>query len=111
MDERRLRAEQLLSLSGTARRLADFVAAARQPIRYEVLRHLVRSPEDIMIGALGETVDARLVKRGPDPHTYVPYDDATGEAIRSGMDEERLARLRAQIDAATQRVFDPRDSA
>lgn len=107
MDERQLRVEQLLHLSGAARRLADFVAAAQQPLRYEVLRHLLRSPEDMMIAALSEVVEARLVARGADPHSYVPYDEATAEAIRRRMDEERLTRLRAQIEAATRRVFDP----
>ena len=35
-----------------------------------------------------------------------PYDEATGEAIRESMDVERLARLRAQIESASARVFE-----
>jgi hypothetical protein len=106
MDDRQLRVEQLLHVSGSARRLADFVAAAQQPLRYEVLRHLLRFPEDIMIATLNEAVAARFVARGPDPHTYVPDDEAKAEAIRRGMDNERLTQLRAQIQAATRRVVD-----
>jgi hypothetical protein len=100
-----LRAEELLTLSAAARRLADLVAAAEAPLRYEVVRHLLRVSEETMIETLEETVAARLVCRGPDPFTYVPSDDETGAAIRDGMDAERLARLRSQIDGASQRVF------
>jgi hypothetical protein len=106
MDESPLRAEQLLTLSSAARRLADLVAAAQAPLRYEVVRHLLRVSEETMIETLDEAVLARLVTRGPDPSTYVPFDDATGAAIRDGMVPERLDRLRAQIDNAARRVFD-----
>jgi hypothetical protein len=36
----------------------------------------------------------------------VPFDDETGDAIRGSMDPERLARLRAQIESASLRVFE-----
>jgi hypothetical protein len=100
-----LRAEELLTLSGGARRLADLVAAAEAPLRFEVVRHVLRVSEETMIEVLEEAVAARLVARGPDASTYVPYDAETGAAIREGMDAERLARLRSQIDGASQRVF------
>ena len=46
MDTSRRRAEQLLTLSSAARRLADLIAVAGAPVRYEVLRHLVRVSEE-----------------------------------------------------------------
>ena len=106
MDESPLRAERLLTLSSAARRLSDLVAAAETPLRYEVARHLLRLSEEDMVEVLEETVAVRLVRRGDDPFTYTPYDGATGEAIRDGMGEERLVRLRAQLAAATARVFE-----
>ena len=106
MDEPRVRAEQLLTLSAVARRLADMVAAAEAPLRFEVLRHALRVPEGDAIAALREATDAGLVRRGDDPHSYVPSDEATAAAIREGFDDERLARLRALIASATARVYD-----
>lgn len=100
------RAERLLLLSSAARRLSDLVAAAEAPVRYEVLRHLLRVGEETMTEVLDEAVAAALVARGPDPFTYVPADPATGDAIRAAMADERLARLRAQIASARMRVFD-----
>lgn len=106
MDESRLRAEQLLTLSSAGRRLSDLVSAAVAPLRYEVVRHLLRVSEETMTETLEEVVELHLVKRGPDPFTYVPFDDATGDAIRGGMEPERLARLRGQIESASLRVFE-----
>jgi hypothetical protein len=106
MDESRLRAEQLLTLSSAGRRLSDLVAAATAPLRYEVVRHLLRVGEEDMTSTLEEVVELRLVKRGPDPFTYVPFDNETSDAIRGSMAPERLARLRAQIESASQRVFE-----
>ena len=106
MDESRLRAEQLLTLSGGARRISDLVSASVDPLHYEVMRHLLRMSEEDMIEALGEAVDARLVKRGPNRFTYVPHDEATGEAIREALGEERLDRLRGQIAGASKRVLE-----
>lgn len=105
MDGSHARAEQLLTLSSGARRLADLIAAAEQPARYEVLRHLLRVSEETMIELLEEAVAVRLVRRGDDPFTYVPYEAAVGEDIRESMPEERLARLRRQLRSATERVF------
>lgn len=106
MDESRLRAEQLLTLSSAGRRLSDLVSAATAPLRYEVVRHLVRVSEEDMTSTLEEVVELHLVRRGADAFTYVPYDDATGDAIRESMEPARLARLRAQIESATLRVFE-----
>jgi hypothetical protein len=106
MDDSGIRAEQLLTLSSAGRRLADLVAAALAPLRYEVMRHLLRVSEETMTETLEEVVALHLVKRGADAFTYVPFDQATGEAIREGMDLERLMRLRGQIQSATLRVFE-----
>ena len=106
MDESGTRAEQLLTLSAVARRLADMVAAAEEPLRFEVLRHALRVPEGDAITALREATDAGLVRRGEDAHTYVPSDEATAAAIRDGWDAERLARLRALISGASARVYE-----
>ncbi len=106
MDETRARAEQLLALSSAARRLSDLVAAAEAPLRYEVVRHLLRVSEETMTEVLEETVTARLVRRGDDPFTYVPYDATIGEELREALGDERLRRHRAQISGATQRVVE-----
>lgn len=101
MESDPLRAEQLLTLSSAARRIADLVAVAGHPVHYEVLRHLLRVSEETMTEALEEAVGARLVKRGDDAFTYVPHDPRTGEAIAAGIDEQRTERMRAQIAGAT----------
>ena len=106
MDDAPLRAEQLLTLSSAGRRLSDLVSAATAPLRYEVMRHLLRVSEETMTETLEEVVELHLVRRGPDPFTYVPFDAPTGDAIRGGMDPDRLARLRAQIQSAALRVFE-----
>ena len=106
MDESRRRAEQLLTLSSAARRLADLIAAAGAPVQYEVLRHLVRVSEETMTEVLQEAVDAQLVRRASDPFTYVPYDDEVAAEIRAGIDPERAARMRRQIENARREVFE-----
>ncbi len=105
MDESRFRAEQLLTLSSAARRLADLIAASEAPVRYEVLRHLLRVSEETMIEVLEEAVHVRLVRRGQDPFTYVPHDDMVGAEIREAMPPDRLDRMRRQLDSAAERVF------
>ncbi|HZP56385.1 MAG TPA: hypothetical protein VFC53_02380 [Dehalococcoidia bacterium] len=99
------RAERLLYLSAAARRIGDLVAASDAPLRYEVLRHLLRVSEETMTEALEEAVAADLVRRGDDPFSYVPGDDDTGAAIREAMGELRAERLREHIVGATRRVF------
>lgn len=99
-----LRAEQLLTLSSAARRLADFVAAAETPLSYDLLRHLLRVSEEDMAETLQETIRAGLVRRTDDPFSYVPSTDAIGHEIRDAMRPERIERLRRQIVGATERV-------
>ena len=106
MDASRARAEQLLTLSSAARRISDLIAASEAPLRYEVMRHLVRVSEEDLIDTLQEATAAKLIRRGPDPFTYVPFDEETGVAIRDCMDEPRLTRLRTHIAGAASRVFE-----
>lgn len=105
MDDARFRAEQLLTLSSGARRLADLIAAAEGPVRYEVLRHLLRVSEETMSEILEEAVHVRLVRRTDDPFMYVPWDEALGEEIRSHIAPERAAKMRAHLAGAAERVF------
>ncbi len=101
-----MRAERLLTLSSAGRRLSDLVSASVRPLQYEVMRHLLRVSEETMTETLEEVVELHLVRRGSDAFTYVPFDEATGDAIRGSMDAERLVRLRAQIESASLRVFE-----
>ena len=101
-----IRAEQLLTLSSAARRLSDIVAAAEAPLRYEVMRHLLRVSEETMTEVLEEAVGVGLVKRGEDAFTYVPADAGIGAELRESIGADRVARLRSQIAGATSRVFE-----
>jgi hypothetical protein len=105
VDDSGTRAERLLTLSAVARRLADMVAAAEEPLRFEVLRHALRVPEGDAIAALREATDAGLVRRA-DADSYVPSDEATAAAIREGRGDAWLVRMRALIAGATARVYD-----
>ena len=93
-------------LSSAGRRLADVVAVSAAPLRFEVMRHLLRVSEETMIETLEEVVALQLVKRGPDAFTYVPFDDATRDGIVEGMAAERIARLQSQIEGASKRVWE-----
>lgn len=106
MDASRLRAEQLLTLSSAARRMSDLIAASDEPLRYEILRHMLRVSEETMTEVLEEAVSASLVKRGPNPFTYVPFNEAIGKDIRAALGEDRLARLQQQISGASKRVLE-----
>ncbi len=106
-DDERIRAERLLMLSSGARRIADVAAAAwPSPVRYEVLRHLMRMSEEAMVAALEEAVGARLVRRGDGPSSYVSWSGALAAEIAGGMPAGRVERMRRQIASAAERVFD-----
>jgi enhancing lycopene biosynthesis protein 2 len=105
MDRSRARAEQLLTLSSAARRIADLVAVAPAPLRYEVIRHLLRVSEETMTEALEEAVHAGLVRRGDDPFTYVPFSETLRHDIIDGWDLARRERIQRQIAGAHERVF------
>jgi hypothetical protein len=105
MDNDGPRAEELLTLSSAARRLSDLVAASESPIRYEVLRHLMRVSEESMTEVLEEAVRARLVRRGADAFTYIPGSDRVGNDITEALGPDRLQRLRTQIAVAWDHVM------
>ena len=99
-------AQSLLMMSSAARRIADLVAASEQPLRYEVIRHVLRVSEETMTEALEEIVNAGLVRRAAqDPLLYLPRDEALRAELRDHLGEERLARLQRQIAGASERVF------
>ena len=106
MEQQPLRAEQLLTLSSAGRRMADLVAAADAPVRYEVLRHLLRVSEETMTEVLEEIVALKLVRRADDPFTYVPADARLAAELRDALGPERIDRMRRQIDGARQRVME-----
>jgi hypothetical protein len=93
-------------MSSAARRISDLVAASPSPLRYEVIRHLLRVSEETMTEVLDEAVFVRLVARGADPFTYVPYTERVGEDLRDALGPDRVSRMRAQIEGATKRVFE-----
>src|SRR5262245_27522516 len=105
MDDGPLRAESLMMLSSAARRISDLVAAAEAPLRYEVIRHLLRVSEETMTEVLEEAVRARLVRRADDPLTYGPGSDEIGAELRESLGEHRMATFRRQIAGARARVL------
>jgi hypothetical protein len=105
MEEQRARAEQLVTTSSAARRIADLVAASEEPLRYEVIRHLLRVSEETMTEALEEAVHMRLVRRGDDAFTYVPATPQLRSEILEGWDAARLERVHRQIAGARERVL------
>ncbi len=106
MDESRLRAEQLLTLSSAARRIGEVVAVAGAPVRYETLRHLLRVSEETMTEVLEEAVAAELVTRAGTPFAYEPHDPEIGAEIAAGIDEQRTQRMRAQIARAAADILE-----
>ena len=105
MEAGELNTDALLTLSSAARRVSDLVAAAESPLRYEVMRHLLRVSEETMTEVLEEAVRAGLVQRADDPFTYVPASEALGIELREALGDDRLATFRRQIASATVRVF------
>ena len=104
-DEPRPSAESLLTLSSAARRISDLVATSETPLRYEVIRHLLRVSEETMTEVLEEAVRAGLVRRGDDPFTYVPASDALRAELREALGDDRQATFRRQIAGASARVL------
>ncbi|MEX2225208.1 MAG: hypothetical protein WEB52_02015 [Dehalococcoidia bacterium] len=102
----RPRAEQLLTMSSAGRRLVDLIAAAEEPVHYNVMRHLLRVSEETMTEVLQEVVELGLVKRAGHPLLYVPGDEDIGQEMREALGPDRLARHRAQIASAARRVFE-----
>ncbi len=101
--------QRLSALSGSARRLLDYVAVLDGGARYAVLRHIVRLTEPDMIADLRETVEAGLLANVPgQPDSYDFVDDAVRRLVLSDAGEQRLPKLRARAEGARRRVLGER---
>lgn len=102
--------QRLDELSGSARRLLDYVGAAGGGTRYAVLRHLARVSEEDMVEDLRETVNAGVLAVLPgQPNTYDFTSDAVRDLIMAEIGEQRLPKLRARAEAARRRVLGERE--
>ena len=103
----RLRLDQL---SGSARRLLDYVAVLDSGARYAILRHLARVSEEDMVEHLRETVNAGLLVVVPgQPNTYAFTDEAVRALVVAEIGEQRLPKLRSRAQAARRRVLGDRE--
>ena len=97
--------ERLARLSGSARRLLDYVVVLEGGARYEVLRHLARVSEEDIIEDLREAVSADILVAMPGrPNSYDFSDDALRALVLAEAGADRLLKLRARAQAARQRV-------
>ncbi len=98
---------RLARLSGSARRLLDYVAVLPGGARYAVLRHIARVTEEDMIADLRELVEAGILAPVPGrPNSYDFADEALRELVLAEIGPERLPKLRARAEAARLRVED-----
>ncbi len=103
----KLLAERLAALSGSARRLLDYLAILDGPGRYAMLRHLARVPEADMVVDLHETVAAGLVAAtADDPNAYDFTDPSIRTHVLAEIGEARLPKLRARAQVALKSVSD-----
>jgi hypothetical protein len=101
-------ADHLAGLSGSTRRLLDYVALLPDGAAYAVLRHLARISEEDMVIDLKEAVDAGVIQVLPGrPNAYGFVDPEVREFVLRTMGEERLPKLRARVEAARRRVEGP----
>ncbi len=97
--------DRLASLTGSARRLLDYLAILDGPGGYAVLRHLARATEEDMVVDLQETVAAGLVAAArDDPNAYDFTDASIRTHVLAEIGEARLPKLRARAAAAQRRV-------
>jgi len=97
--------ERLARLSGSARRMLDYVAVLEGGARYAVLRHLARATEEDMVVDLREVVEAGILAVVPgQPNTYDFADGALRTLVLAEAGAERLPKLRARAEAARRRV-------
>ena len=97
--------ERLAALSGSARRLLDYLAILDRPGRYAVLRHLARATEEDMVVDLQEVVTAGLVvATEDDPNAYDFTDEELRPHLLANIGDMRLPKLRARAQAAQRRV-------
>lgn len=96
---------KLDSLSGSARRMLDYVALLEEEARYAVIRHMARATEEDMVVDLREVVEAGIVSAvAGQPNTYEFVDPAALAIVMDEIGEARLPKLRARAEAARKRV-------
>ena len=96
---------RLDALSGSARRLLDYVAVLEGGARYAVLRHIARVTEEDMVEDLREVVEAGvLAPSASDVNVYEFADQAVRDVVLSEAGESRLPKLQARAEAARKRV-------
>jgi hypothetical protein len=97
--------ERLAALSGSARRLLDYVAVLPGGARYAALRHLARATEEDMVEDLRELVDAGLLAPVPGRLNVYDFPDAAiRDAVLASIGAERLPKLQRRAQAALRRV-------
>ena len=98
-------AERLAALSGSARRLLDYVAVLPGGARYAAIRHLARATEEDMVEDLRELIDAGLL--APVAGRLNVYDfagAAVRDAVLAQIGADRLPKLQRRAEAALRRV-------
>ena len=97
--------EAMANLSGSARRLLDYLAVIDGAARYAVLRHLARVSEEDMVVDLDEVVAAGLVERvAGAPNDYDFTDPELRTHLRARIGDLRLPKLRSRAENAIRRV-------
>ncbi len=96
---------KLSGLSGSARRMLDYVALLEGDARYAVIRHMARATEEDMVVDLREVVEAGIIAaiKGQ-PNAYEFIDQAALKVIMADIGEARLPKLRARANIALRRV-------
>ena len=96
---------KLSRLSGSARRMLDYVALLEGDARYAVIRHMARASEEDMVIDLREVVDAGVIAVvSGQPNLYEFVDQAALGIVMADIGEARLPKLRAKANAALRRV-------
>jgi hypothetical protein len=108
-NETELARRKLAGLSGSARRLLDYVALLEGDARYAVLRHMARASEEDMVIDLRETVDAGVIAvLEGEREKYGFTNEAAHQIVMDEIGEARLPKLRKKANAARRRVLGER---
>ena len=96
---------KLAGLSGSARRLLDYVALLESDARYAVLRHMARASEEDMVEDLREVVEAGVVAvLDGQPNVYRFTDEAAHQIVNDEIGVARLPKLLKKANIARRRV-------
>ncbi|MGB2693820.1 MAG: hypothetical protein WBD55_01385 [Dehalococcoidia bacterium] len=97
--------QRIAGLSGSARRLLDYVAVLDGGGRYAVLRHIARATEEDMVVDLQEVVGAGVLATVEgEPNVYDFADEAVRALVLAEIGDVRLPKLRARAEGARRRV-------